>query len=81
MFPKINDVLGEWMLEALVTNCILTGKILQMKAFKFAEKFSKENNFKASNSWLKKFKKHHNLHYIKMHSEANSVPLEILPEE
>ncbi|KAG9304912.1 hypothetical protein G9A89_010774 [Geosiphon pyriformis] len=81
MFLKINDVLKEWMLGALATNCILTGKILQMKVFKFAEKFLEENNFKASDSWLEKFKKHHNLHHIKIHSKANSVPLEILPEK
>ncbi|KAG9296519.1 hypothetical protein G9A89_015111 [Geosiphon pyriformis] len=81
MFPKINNALREWMLGALATNCILTGKILQMKALKFAEKFLEENNFKASDSWLEKFKKRHNLHHIKMHSEANSALLEILPEE
>ncbi|KAG9290456.1 hypothetical protein G9A89_007187, partial [Geosiphon pyriformis] len=72
MFPKINDALREWMLGALATNCILTGKILQMKALKFAEKFSEENNFKASDSWLEKFKKRYNMHHIKMYGEANS---------
>ncbi|KAG9306249.1 hypothetical protein G9A89_016153 [Geosiphon pyriformis] len=81
MFLKINDALGEWMLGALATNCILTGKILQMKALKFAEKFLEENNFKASDNWLEKFKKCHNLHHIKIHDKANNVLLEILPEE
>ncbi|KAG9307306.1 hypothetical protein G9A89_017134 [Geosiphon pyriformis] len=81
MFPKINNTLGKWMLGTLATNCILTGKFLQMKALKFAKKFPKENNFKASNGWLEKFKKHHNLHHIKIHGKANSAPLEILPEE
>ncbi|KAG9286666.1 hypothetical protein G9A89_012216 [Geosiphon pyriformis] len=81
MFPKINNVLKEWMLGTLTTNCILTGKILQTKALKFAEKFPKENNFKASDSWLEKFKKCHNLHHIKMYGKANSAPLEILPKE
>ncbi|KAG9298965.1 hypothetical protein G9A89_020278 [Geosiphon pyriformis] len=52
-----------------------------MKALKFAEKFLEENNFKASDSWLEKFKKCHNLHHIKMHNKANNVSLEILPEK
>ncbi|KAG9289936.1 hypothetical protein G9A89_010242 [Geosiphon pyriformis] len=81
MFLKINNALREWMLGALATNCILTGKILQTKAFKFAEKFLKENNFKASDGWLEKFKKRHNLHHIKMHGKANSALLEILLEK
>ncbi|KAG9303398.1 hypothetical protein G9A89_013724 [Geosiphon pyriformis] len=69
------------MLGALATNCILTRKILQTKALKFAEKFLEKNNFKASDGWLEKFKKHHNLYYIKIHGKANSVLLEILPKE
>ncbi|KAG9289328.1 hypothetical protein G9A89_007889 [Geosiphon pyriformis] len=81
MFLKINDALGEWMLGALATNCIFTGKILQTKALKFAEKFLKKNNFKTLDNWLEKFKKRHNLHHIKMHDKANSAFLKILPEE
>ncbi|KAG9302186.1 hypothetical protein G9A89_020620 [Geosiphon pyriformis] len=81
MFLKINDALREWMLGALATNCILTEKILQMKALKFAKKFPKKNNFKASDGWLEKFKKRHNLHHIKIHGKANSALLEILPKE
>ncbi|KAG9301995.1 hypothetical protein G9A89_021039 [Geosiphon pyriformis] len=81
MFLKINNALRQWMLRSLATNCILTGKILQTKALKFAEKFLKENNFKASDGWLEKFKKCYNLHHIKMHGEANSIFLEILPKE
>ncbi|KAG9292974.1 hypothetical protein G9A89_016336 [Geosiphon pyriformis] len=81
MFLKINDTLEEWMLGTLATNCILTGKILQTKALKFAKKFLEENNFKASDGWLEKFKKCYNLYHIKMHDEAISALLEILPEE
>ncbi|KAG9284035.1 hypothetical protein G9A89_022809 [Geosiphon pyriformis] len=67
--------------QTLATNCILTGKILQTKALKFAEKYLEKNNFKTSDGWLEKFKKRHNLHHIKMHGKANSALLEILPEE
>lgn len=81
MFPKVNDALGEWMFGALATNRILTGKILQMKALEFAQRFPEEKDFKASDGWLQKFKKRHNLHHVKMHGEANSAPLDILPEE
>jgi hypothetical protein len=76
-----HDALGEWIFGALATKCILTGKILQTKALEFALKFPEENDFKASDGWLEKFKKRHNLHHIKMHGEASSAPLEILPEE
>jgi DDE superfamily endonuclease/Tc5 transposase DNA-binding domain len=81
IFSKVNDSLGEWVSGALATNRILTGKILQTKALDFAQRFPEESHFKASDGWLEKFKKRHNLHHIKMHGEANSAPLEILSEE
>jgi hypothetical protein len=80
-FLKVNDALGEWVSGALAANHILTGKILQVKALDFAQRFPEESHFKASDGWLEKFKKRHNLHQVRMQGEANSVPLEILPEE
>ena len=36
--------------------------------------------FKRSNGWLSRFKIHHGIHQIKLHGEANSTPLDTLPE-
>jgi len=76
----VNNALSEWIAGALAANHVLTGKILQMKARDFARRFLEESDFKASKSWLTKFKRRHNLHQVRMQGEANSAPLEILPE-
>ncbi|CAG8579252.1 10814_t:CDS:2 [Paraglomus occultum] len=80
-FTKVNDALSEWVTSALLANHIINGKILQIKALEFAQRFPEENNFKASDEWLEGFKKRNSLCQVRLQGEANSAPLSILPEE
>lgn len=80
-FIKVNDALSDWVTGALLANNIINGKILQLKALEFAKKFPEESHFKASDGWLESFKKRNNLRHVRLHGEANSAPLSILPEE
>ena len=80
-FVKTNNALSHWVTSAIVANNIINGKILQIKALEFAQQFPEESHFKASDGWLDGFKKLNNLHQVRLHGEANSVPLATLPEE
>jgi hypothetical protein len=80
-FLKVNDALGEWVTGALLANHVVNGKILQIKAREFAMQFLEESHFKASDGWLESFKKRNNLRHVRLHGEASSAPLTILPEE
>jgi len=80
-FVKVNDALSTWVTGALAANHIINDKILQLKAREFAHHFPDEAHFKASDGWVEGFKKRNNLRRIRIQGEANSVPLEILPEE
>jgi len=72
--------LSLWITNALSANLIISGDILREKAKFFAQQFE-ITRFSASNGWVDKFKKRHNLkEYVKW-GEANSAPLETLDEE
>ena len=79
-FPQVEETLSLWITNALSANLIISGDILREKAKFFAQQFE-ITRFSASNGWVDKFKKRHNLkEYVKW-GEANSAPLETLDEE
>jgi hypothetical protein len=55
--------------------------ILQQKGLEFAKMFNIEDKLKCANGWVYRFKKRNGIHKIKLSGEANSVPIESLPEE
>ncbi|CAG8674248.1 19055_t:CDS:2 [Cetraspora pellucida] len=60
---------------------MITNGILQIQAKKFAELLDiSEENFKASQDWLDRFKKWHDIRRFKIHRESESVSTEKLPE-
>ena len=69
---KINNALIKWFEEARSRNLPINGKILQEKAFAFAEKL-KIDSFHASNGWLAKFCKRNNLSFQNLCGESESV--------
>ena len=57
-FEELEIALTIWMQQVLLKNTILTDKLMQLQAKKFARLLNiSENDFKASNGWLDKFKK------------------------
>lgn len=58
---------------ALACNLDITGAVLKKKALDFATLLS-INGFKASDGWVAKFKKRHNLREYTKHGEASSTP-------
>jgi len=55
--------------------------ILQQKGLEFARKLDIENPLKCANGWVYRFKQRNGLQKVNFSGEANSAPLETLPEE
>ncbi|CAG8638420.1 8934_t:CDS:2, partial [Gigaspora rosea] len=81
-FVELENAMDIWMQRVFSQNGILTDGILQVQAKKFAELLDiPEDDFKASHSWVDRFKRRHNVQKFKIHGESESVPVENLPEE
>ena len=64
-FPQVEEALSLWITNALSANLIISDDTLHKKAKFFAQQFE-ITRFSASNKWVDKFKKCHNLKkYIK----------------
>jgi len=59
-FPDIEECLLKWFKQYRDRNVSIGGPIMQQKAEFFAKSLG-YNDFRASNGWLKKFKKRHNI--------------------
>ncbi|GBN07022.1 hypothetical protein AVEN_253769-1 [Araneus ventricosus] len=59
---EINEIVWEWFLEAKSRNMPISGPILQDQAKDIAEKLGK-TDFRASNGWLKSFRKRHGVSF------------------
>lgn len=59
-FPDIEECLVKWFKQCRDSNVSIGGPIIQKKAEFFAKSLG-HNDFKASNGWLEKFKKRHNI--------------------
>jgi len=81
-FMELETALNTWSQRMLSQNAILTDGLLQLQAKKFATLLDiSEDDFKASNGWLDRFKKRHNIRRFKIHGESESAPIEKLPEQ
>ena len=71
-FEKTEKAILQYILEARAANIEFTGTIIKIKAEEFATKLG-ERGFCASNGWLDRFKKRHNIKLKNVAGEANSV--------
>jgi hypothetical protein len=71
--------LYEWFVSIRSKNLPISGPIIQTEAMKLAEKMNVKY-FKASNSWLEKFIKRHDIVWKQVSGEANDVNQEIVVE-
>ncbi|CAG8808023.1 16129_t:CDS:2, partial [Dentiscutata erythropus] len=79
VFVDIESAVALWVEHVIGNKQTLTGYLIQNKAKEFATLLN-EDKFNASNSWLHNFKKRHNIREYKRQGEADSAPLEELPE-
>lgn len=64
----------EWFQKARSQRIPVSGPMLQEKALSFAENLGlKEEDFKASNGWLNRFRQRHNISYAAICGEGGSV--------
>ena len=71
-FCDVNDALYQWFCLASTKNIHPSGNILMEKAREIAEKLSIPG-FKASNGWLDRWKKKHNIKQLKVCGESGDV--------
>ncbi|UYV61164.1 hypothetical protein LAZ67_1003664 [Cordylochernes scorpioides] len=71
-FPEIEEALCRWIRQANAMKLAINGNILKEKAILLALKMG-QDNFKASNGWLEKFKARRNIAFKQLHGEAGSV--------
>ncbi|GBC13711.2 tigger transposable element-derived protein 6-like [Rhizophagus irregularis DAOM 181602=DAOM 197198] len=68
--------------QAVTAGLPLTDMILQQKGIELAQMLNiGENQIKFTNGWVYRFKKRNGLQRVKFSGEANSAPIETLPEE
>jgi len=78
-FEQIDQKLYEWFVSVRSKNLPISGPIIQTEAMKLAEKMNVKD-FKASNGWLEKFKKRHDIVWKQVNGEANDVNQETVVE-
>jgi hypothetical protein len=70
-----------WTSQATAAGLPLTDMILQQKGKEFAKMLNIEDQLKCTNGWVYRFKVRNGLQKVNFSGEANSAPLETLPEE
>jgi len=70
-----------WTSQAIADGVPLTDMILQQKGLEFANTLNIEDKLKCANGWVYRFKLRNCLQRVNFSGEANSAPLETLPEE
>jgi len=75
----VEEALIVWIEKALECNITITGSLIQKKALNFAE-LLEITDFKASSGWLQRFKKRYSISAFNKHGEAQSAPIEQIPE-
>jgi hypothetical protein len=80
-FPEFDKAMQIWTAQAVFAGMPLSDLILQKKGEEFARSLNIEDQIKCANGWIFKFKKRNGLRRIKYSGEANSAPLQTLPEE
>jgi hypothetical protein len=80
-FPEVDKAMQIWTSQAVAAGLPLSDMILQQKGLEFARMLNIEDQLKCTNGWVYKFKLRNGLQKIKLSGEANSAPIESLPEE
>ncbi|CAB4481139.1 unnamed protein product [Rhizophagus irregularis] len=81
-YPELDKALQIWTAQAVTAGLPLTDMILQQKGIELAQMLNiGENQIKFTNGWVYRFKKRNGLQRVKFSGEANSAPIETLPEE
>ena len=80
-FPELDKALQIWTSQAVAEGIPLTDMILQQKGLEFARMLGVESQLKCANGWVYRFKQRNGLQKVNFSGEANSAPLETLPEE
>ena len=78
-FHNSNKLLALWLNQANASNLSISGNILLRKAADFAWLLNIDG-FGGTQGWLSRFKKRYNIRYITKCGEANSAPLNDLPQ-
>ena len=80
-FPELDKAMQIWTSQAIADGVPLTDMILQQKGLEFANTLNIEDKLKCANGWVYRFKLRNGLQRVNFSGEANSAPLETLPEE
>ncbi|CAB5367834.1 unnamed protein product [Rhizophagus irregularis] len=80
-FPELDKAMQIWTAQAAAAGLPLSDSILQLKGIEFAKMLSIEDQLKCTNGWVYRFKLRNGLQKVNFSGEANSAPLETLPEE
>ncbi|CAB4441110.1 unnamed protein product [Rhizophagus irregularis] len=80
-FPELDKAMQIWTSQATAAGLPLTDMILQQKGKEFAKMLNIEDQLKCTNGWVYRFKVRNGLQKVNFSGEANSAPLETLPEE
>src|SRR5215471_17059147 len=81
-FPELDKALQFWISQAVAAGLPLSDIILQQKALEFAQMLNiGEDQIQFSNGWVWRFKQRNGLKKVQFSGEANSAPIESLPEE
>src|SRR6185369_2261013 len=78
-FTNIEEALILWIEKALECSLTITDSIIKQKGMKFAELLNNQD-FSGSSGWLTNFKQRYSIREYSKHGEAQSAPLEQLPE-
>src|SRR6266480_2128698 len=81
LFPEVDKALQIWTSQAVAAGLPLTDMILQQKGLEFSRMLNIEDQLKCANGWVYRFKQRNGLQKVNFSGEANSAPLESLPEE
>lgn len=71
----INKAVIEWFSRIRSQNVPVSGPMIQAKALEFAAELG-DSEFKASNGWLEKFRKRHDIKFRSICGESSSVDME-----
>ncbi len=80
-FPELDKAMQIWTSQAIAGGVPLTDVILQQKGLEFAKGLNIEDQLKCTNGWVYRFKLRNGLQKFLISGEANSAPIESLPEE
>lgn len=79
VYDDLNDLTWKWFCRVRSQNVPVSGPMIKEKATVFAERLSL-NDFKASNGWLDRFKRRHNITFQAACGESKSVSDETVEE-